>query len=91
MNYTPNMNTFRLRQETWMRAAPKSWVIPGLGVYQHDSDATSLAQLDLADAWGRGFAVFSSNCLLDDQPRSRQRLAAMLPRLLEIQRRTIRR
>jgi len=91
MNYTDSTPLFRQRQETWMRVAPGRWVIPGLGLYVHGRDSTTLDQLALTDAWGRGFAIFSSNSLFANDPRSRQRLSAVLPRLLDIQRRATRR
>ena len=91
MNYTDSKPLFRQRQEAWMRAAPGRWVIPGLGVYMHGRDSTTLEQLALADAWGCGFAVFSSKSLFASDPRSRQRLSAILPRLLDMQRRASRR
>ncbi|HSW45667.1 MAG TPA: family 10 glycosylhydrolase [Phycisphaerae bacterium] len=87
MNYTADTGSFRRRQEAWMKSAPDRWVIPGLGAYTHGSDAVTIAQLDLADSWKRGFAFFSSNSLFDNDPRSRQRLNAVQPRLLDLQRR----
>ncbi len=91
MNYTGNTSTFRLRQEAWMRAAPGRWVIPGIGAYMHAGDSVTLAQLALADQWSRGLAFFSSNTIFGSDARSRQRLNAVRPRILDMQRKSGRR
>ncbi len=79
MNYTANTMQFRRQQEVWMKAAGRRPVAPGIGVFQHPSDAISIEQLKLARQWGRGFAIFSSSALLSDAPRTRQRLEALRP------------
>ncbi len=87
MNYTADTGTFRRRQEAWMRTAPSRWVIPGIGAYLHSTDASTLAQLKLADQWLRGFAFFSANAIFGSDPRSRQRLNAVQPVLLDMKQR----
>lgn len=85
MNYTSNTNTFRLRQQAWRRAAPRRPVAAGIGAYMHESDRITIDQLELTRHAGEGFALFSSNVLFDNAPRSRQRLAAIRPILLDMQ------
>jgi hypothetical protein len=79
MNYTRDNNLFRNRQEAWLRAVPGKHVIPGLGLYLHKDDRTSINQLEFADYWGSGFCLFSSECLFDGSPRSHERVRALTP------------
>jgi len=84
MNYTPNISTFRQRQEAWFRAAPGKWIASGLGAFLHTNDGVTIEQLKLAERWGHGFSIFSSSSLFSEERRSRQRLDAIRPMLQEL-------
>ena len=81
MNYTADPATFRKRQETWLRAAPGKMVVPGLGVYKHQTSATTLEQLRYAESWRRGFALFSTNALFGPDAGQPPRIDAIQPTL----------
>jgi uncharacterized lipoprotein YddW (UPF0748 family) len=85
MNYSRTTQTFRARQEAWRRAAPGKPVAVGIGIYMHGSDAVTLEQMRLAQRWGDGFGLFSSESLFDGSSRSEQRLDAITPTLLSMQ------
>ncbi len=91
MNYSADPRTFRLRQEAWQRAAAGRPLAAGIGLYLHASDRVTVDQLKLARQWGGAFSLFSSGCLLDGSSRSRQRLTAIRPILLDMQARAPRR
>lgn len=81
MNYTPDHDLFRRRHQLWRRSAPGRTVVPGLGVYMHDSPADSIAQLRLAEQWGHGFALFSYGALLERCAGGVSRIDALTPTL----------
>lgn len=78
MNYATRSQTFRGRQDAWVRAAPSRMVIPGLGEYLHQNDQLTVEQLKLARQYGRGFAIFSYQSLFNSAYSAR-RLKAIAP------------
>lgn len=85
MNYSSDTSVFRQRQEAWQRAAGGYPTAPGIGMYLHGNDRTTIDQLRLAQRWNQGFGLFSASVLFSADPRSRQRLATLRPILLSLQ------
>ena len=82
MNYTNNTAAFAQRQAAWRRAAGGYPVAAGIGLDQHRSPAISIEQIRMAQQWGQGWSLFSSNLLFDGSPQSRYRLEQIRPALL---------
>ncbi len=84
MNYTPDTTLYRQRQEQWLRIAPgtRTAVVPGIGVYMHNSPNVTIAQLQLAEQWGNGFALFSYGAMLE--PGAGAGLDALQPTLASL-------
>jgi len=89
MNYTADTKLYRARQTTWQRAAGSRPVAPGIAINipANRSDRANFDQLELARAWGQGFALFSNHALLGVSSQNRRRLAAILPLLKSMQKR----
>lgn len=85
MNYSDDTRVFRRRQETWRREAGGR-VAAGIGSYLHRDDRTTNEQIRLAAQWGQGFGIFSASSIFSPDARSRQRLSAIRPTLLSVQR-----
>jgi len=86
MNYSKDVNTFRLRQEAWRRVVPGKDVAAGLGVYLHESDRVTLEQLLLARKYNGGVALFSDKVLFDGSRQSQSRLSKIGPILRQMTR-----
>ena len=79
MNYTNNLNVYRRQQQAWWAAAPGKWVAPGIGLHTHRNVQATIDQLRLAQQWGHGFALFSSESLFARDAMAQQRLQAVGP------------
>jgi len=77
MAYTKDARRFKAYVEAYRALAPRARIIPGLGVYTHETPEMTATQLDLVRSWDGDFAVFSYASLhaaADDRGTSRTAL-----------------
>jgi len=74
MNYTDNLPAFQRRQSEWLRATGGAWIAPGISLSVPDRKTVKAVadQVRQAQAWGRGFCLFSSTVLFADNVHGRQ-------------------
>jgi uncharacterized lipoprotein YddW (UPF0748 family) len=99
MVYTGSMDDYTNWVEDWRSVSAGHPVVPGIGLYKHEDNETSVQQLRQAGEWGDGYCIFAYSSLFASAPRSqesgsgerargaesrRKRLEALTPVLLEL-------
>ncbi len=64
MIYVDETEKFVEFAEDWRSHSSGKPIIPGIALYKHDTDATSIEQIERAWSWGDGFCLFAYGTLL---------------------------
>jgi len=74
MIYTENTDDFVRMAEDWRRHSYGKPLVPGIGVYKHEDDATSIEQIQRSWSWGNGFCLFAYSSFFPKSPPSGEQL-----------------